>query len=338
MYCTLENYHSFSDKEHFHEMNSITAGYSHETDMYSIRVIQHAIDEPIKSFHQPISQPFYGEQELVIASMKQNGEYRFYSDCCKLHTLNYMKNEHIEEGIAINGVFYQFHKDSKPIGFYKQFELEIENEIPESYRRFYRAITLKDGVVEIHAEPIDQMWSRRADFDSLMVSAPLLIDRGQLAITDSVLENEKINETHLLLCDISKANEKGMHVHRGEKKIQSCSNNRPGGLFHIANANPRSAIVTDRSGNVHFVRVAGRQTGKLGMDVVQLGQAILKYIPEAWMALNLDGGAPSQLLHKTPEKIVMTQNQHSHTTNSTILVGNLLAYLKTGPEFRLRQK
>jgi len=353
MYTTLNDYISFKSlhegyvvhpwwassatpRENYRDTSIMHSAYEYKGPGYTIRTVLHSIPDPIKPFHQPVEHTVYGDQELIIASMHPHPSYRFYSDCCKLNAASYLRDPTIIDAVAINGVFFQFNVDSTPLGVYKQGDaFETMRDVPEAYRPYYRAITISSsGVLAIDPRPFDDVWTERDRHHTIMVSAPLLIDQGRLVVTDEMLHSTTHDDVHIMLCDNSKNGEKGMNLRRGSKTIKSCSNNTPGGLFHIANANPRSAIVTDRSGGVHFVRVAGRMPGRIGMDLVQLGEAILKHIPDAWMALNLDGGAPSQVVHKVADEVRTSANQYSHTGKaSTVLVGNLVAYMNVTPEF-----
>lgn len=310
--------------------------YSFSDPCYSIQTHRFTLDEPIKPFHQQVSESTYGDQEIVLVTIPKDptGQHKFHTDCCKLDAASYLKQDAIERGVSINGVFYQFQIDSVPLGGYKQGDKELVRDLQPAYRPFYRAITIsQDGQLTIHSQPFDDIWKEREKYHSVMACAPLLINQGEMSMTDDLVEKTVVGDVHVLQCDVSKPHERGMEVQRGEKRIKSCSQNLPGGLFHSSNANPRSALITDKNGTVYFMRAAGRMPGVLGMDLVQMSQTIKRFIPDAWMAINLDGGAPSQILQKHNGTVTSTTNQYSHKEQSTILIGNLISYLKVNDTF-----
>jgi hypothetical protein len=340
MYSTLHEYTSFQKKEKKEHYQDIIAPhyfpplYSYQSPAFSIQTHRFSLDDPIKPFHQETKSKTYGDQEIAIITITSQPGYRFYTDCCTIDASSYLKQDTILDAVAMNGVFYQFQIDSVPLGGYKQGEKETFRPLQPCYEPFYRAITISnEGTLEIHSNPFSNTWNDRHQYHSMMACAPLLIDQGEIVMTDELLSSYTHEGIHVLQCDISKPYERGMNVERNGKKIKSCSSNLPGGLFHISNTNPRSVLITDREGNVYFMRVVGRMNGVLGMDLVQVAQTIKRYIPNAWMAINLDGGAPSQLLHKTNGTVMSTTNQYSHTGKSTIWIGNLLSYMKVSDSF-----
>jgi hypothetical protein len=311
--------------------------YSFSSHAFSIKTHRFSLDEPIKPFHQKTREPVYGDQEMVVVTIPPDSNgYRFYTDCCKLDAWSYVKQHSILDAVAINGVFYQFHIDSVPLGGYKQGDREIVRDLQPVYAPFYHPITIcKEGRLRIHSETMEDIWKIRDQFHSVMACAPLLIDQGAIVFTDDMVESSVVNQVHILKCDINKSHERGMEITRGSKRIKSCSTNLPGGLFHSSNANPRSALVTSQSGTVYLVRVAGRMPGVMGMDLIQTAQSIKRIIPDAWMAINLDGGAPSQIVHKHQHGVMSTTNQYSSAdSRSTIMIGNLISYMKVTDSFR----
>ena len=353
MYATLEWYGSFitvSNKENFIDIPSSIPThvptkniakwfhdhYSHDAPSYTIKTIHQTNPDPIKPFHQRTDVTHYGKEEFVISKMTHSPSHRFYSDCCNIDVAAYLKNDSIKEAVVLNGVFFQFSIDASPLGYYKQGEHEVVRELQEAYRPFFRAITIcHQGKLDIDSRPIDQVWADRHTYHTIMCGAPLLIDKGVAVIDDHVLANTVHQDIHILECDNPLPGElNSMNLKRPTKTIKSCSNNLPGGIFHAANTNPRSAIATDKEGNVYFIRVMGRRNGILGMDLSRLTKVIQDHIPTVWMAINVDGGAPSQLLHKTDNKVLSTMNQYSDQANSTIKVGNVIAYMKTDSVFK----
>jgi hypothetical protein len=260
MYASLSYYGSFikETKENYSDdivpLQWFPPLYSYTCPSYSIHTHRYTLLEPIKSFHQRVEHTHYGDQELVLVSIPPgNKEYRFYSDCCKLDAVSYLNQDTVHDGVAINGVFYQFNADFAPLGGYKQGDIEVLRELQAAYSPFYRAITLShDGLLNIDTRPIDDVWATRHTFNSVMFCAPMLVDQGEIAITDDMISQTTHDGVHILQCEISKSNESGMNIVRGDKTIKSCSSNLPGGLFHAANANPRSALIIDKKGTRAF--------------------------------------------------------------------------------------
>jgi Phosphodiester glycosidase len=346
MYASLSNYASFITEKNTESYSDIILPprwfpplyhYTNE-NIYSIDTHRFSILNPIKPFHQKSKHTHYGEQEITLVTIPNGGrEYKFYSDCCQLDAVSYLKQDTIHDAVAINGVFYQFNTDYAPLGGYKLGNNEVIRELQPAYKPFYRAITIShDGLLNIDSRPLEKVWDERDTYHSVMACAPLLIDQGEICINDTMLEEETHDGVHILQCEISKPDERGSNIKRGNKMIKSCSNNIPGGLFHAANSNPRSVLIIDKKGTVYFMRSAGRMADILGMDLVQVAQSIKRFIPEAWMAINLDGGAPSQILHKKGGQVSSTTNQYTHTRGSaTIIIGNIISYMKVSDDFSL---
>jgi len=54
-----------------------------------------------------------------------------------------------------------------------------------------------------------------------------------------------------------------------------------------------------------------------------------------YMAINLDGGAPSQMLHKRDGVLHTSPHQYS-ATKQNVFVGNILSFMKTTAAFKLK--
>lgn len=349
MYASLCNYASFiiekeiEKKESYSDMILSPRWFPplyHYTDIksYSISTHRFFISDPIKPFHQKIQHTHYGDQEITLVTIPSgNKEYKFYSDCCRLDAISYLQQDTIHDAVAMNGVFYQFNTDYAPLGGYKLGDIEVIRDLQPAYKPFYRAITIShDGQINIDSRPLEKVWEERTDYHSVMACAPLLIDQGDICINDTMLSEETHDGVHILQCEISNPYERDINIKRGDKTIKSCSNNIPGGLFHAANSNPRSVLIIDKKGTVYFMRSAGRMADILGMDLVQVAHSIKRFIPDAWAAINLDGGAPSQILHKKKGQVSSTTNQYTHSGgSSTILIGNIISYMKVGQDFEL---
>ena len=74
------------------------------------------------------------------------------------------------------------------------------------------------------------------------------------------------------------------------------------------------------------VCVPGRIPGRvLGMDLARLAWVLKALIPDAWTAINLDGGASSQCVHKRADTSIVQVSPNAHAVK---LVGNFLGFYK----------
>jgi hypothetical protein len=162
-----------------------------------------------------------------------------------------------------------------------------------------------------------------------MVTGPIFIEHGkQMLVEDDLLKRH--DNIPIFQCDKPKDHEKKDLFLQRNELILSCD--RPAGeLQHVSNTNPRSALAISKDGTAHFICVAGRLKDYLGMDLVQLTQAIQKYIPDVQMAIGLDGGASSKLIHKYDNTIHMSQHK---VTRDRYSIGNIISYQKVTPSFR----
>jgi len=299
------------EKEHY-EMES----YSFSSSLYSIRTITNYRSDPISSLHQQIDATEYGTELMYIATIPHRHDYGFTTECCEVNLTEFCK-KHEGAIIGINGVFHRFRKDYVPLGHYKQGEIESYVPLQSAYAPFFRMIAIDyQGKLTIEPHDPNLVWQRRKEYHSMMECGPLLIDRGEPIVTNAVLEKE-VNGVRIFQCENADT-EKTYTFQKNGRTYLSCTYNRPGGLFHAANTNPRSAMVTDTDGVVYMIHVPGRKKGVLGMDLVRFAELIKEHIPNAWMAINLDGGKPSKLVHKDVE--VWESNDHS------IRVGNIIVY------------
>ena len=113
MYSYMEPYHSFEESEieleHFIEEVSPEM-YEVTTQAYHIRQVVRDNPAHLKPFHQPISkkEKKYGQEMITIVSFTPHPDFTFMSDCCRLDMKSYVEDESILEGVAINGVFFNY--------------------------------------------------------------------------------------------------------------------------------------------------------------------------------------------------------------------------------------
>jgi hypothetical protein len=319
--------------EHYHDIEINTVPYFVSCPSYTIREIRQEYNVPIKSFHQPTRKKRYGKEIIHIASLHPHPDFYFTSDCCQLNMTDHFSQDCITDAVGINGVFFDFKTDYYPIGPYKQHDMETYRPIPNGpienmsiYEPFFRAITIKDGTLSIDRRSLKEVWEDRSSFSHIMAAGPLLIDNGKNMITDQLLKT-MYNGIPIFQCDkpTEEESKKDMTlVKRNHRTLLSCDR-LPGELFHLANTNPRSAIAISTSGIVSFICVAGRLHGTLGMDANRLAQVILDHLPDTYMALNIDGGASSNMIHKKDSKLYQSPQR---VTLDRYKVGNIISFQK----------
>jgi hypothetical protein len=101
----------------------------------------------------------------------------------------------------------------------------------------------------------------------------------------------------------------------------------PGELFHAANRNPRSALVTTTDNQVYFVSTPGRKENDTGMTLPEFAYYLSK-IPNVKDAINLDGGASSRITLKTSDNSITYLP--SSIGGIPYHVGTILSFVKYG--------
>jgi exopolysaccharide biosynthesis protein len=103
----------------------------------------------------------------------------------------------------------------------------------------------------------------------------------------------------------------------------------PGELSHASNPNPRTVIATKGPfGNeLGFFYVEGRMKRGYGMDLVMIAKYLAKL---GWeKAINLDGGASSQMIWKRHGDNFVTQVNSAH--DFSYPVGSVISLTKMKP-------
>lgn len=345
MYSLMEHYEEFEKPIH----QTLPVTYVFDSIPYSMRGYTGRNLKRIAPYHQPCQQRVYGKETYMIVKIPRvttDSEYHFTSDCCYLDMKTYFENEQILDAVAINGVFFNFKEDFGPVGYYKQHDLiSTTHSIPPGfdpttslYEPYFRALTIKNGQLAIDPRSIHEVWQERDQFSHIMVTGPIVIDQGVIVMTEELVQ-KKHQGIPIFQCDKPTLAEKD-HVllTRNHQTILSCDGADPGGLFHLANTNPRSAIAMSMDGTIYFICVMGRCNNYMGMDAVRLTQCIKEKIPDVWMAVLVDGGASSKCIQKHNGHVYVTQHQ---TNTMRYHVGNIISYQKVLPTFvqhRLLQK
>lgn len=342
MYSSLLEYDMFYEKkliEHYSTTTEDAPLYSYSCPYYSIREEETLHDEPISSYHQTTKAKKYGKETLFISTFSHPSDgFQFTSDCCRIDMNDYINQEHIVEAVTINGVFFSLGRDYGAVGNYKQDDFETTRPLPKGptssstplYEPYYRAITIRDGNLSIDPRQVDEVWKDREQFSHIMMGGPLLIDNGVCVATEEMLL--KLHEdVPIFQCDRpSKKEGKKGFIERNGKKTLSCDRT-PGELFHAANTNPRSAIAISKTGVVSFICAAGRVPRRMGVDVKRLADLILIHLPDTHIAINIDGGGSSKMLHKQNGTIVSSPSPFS---NRKYVIGNIISFQKVTPEFK----
>jgi hypothetical protein len=268
-----------------------------------------------------------------IDQNNNNEGYEFNFDCCRVDIRNYLQDNSIEKGIAINGAFFNIYNDFSPIGPFSFSNrndglIRKDNDQPFVYMQDYGVIyKTESGKINIDE------YSNHGKYNDYITSGPLLVFDGEVKITDQNLANDKITvnldgkgvevfkwKSYDGSREKDKFHKDGiMNMHNDQVRLY------PGALYHGANLNPRSALVITQDDNVIFVMVEGRDQGGPGLDLAQLAQ-LCKDLG-AKHAINLDGGRSSQLMWKHNDKIYEAGSDDN--LMNAYPVGTIISFTKT---------
>jgi exopolysaccharide biosynthesis protein len=213
----------------------------------------------------------------------------------------------------MNASFFRISADYKPLGYYKTKDTIIDIPVPKLYKNAYGMICINEqGLLEIIPK-IDEKIAR--NYTQVLTTGPILVDKGKIIMTESMMITVDNNVYKYVCTDKS--------MLQARPIVPLCNDIKPGEFSHASNPNPRSAIALDKQNNVYFVYVEGRGARGDGMDLNQLAE-LCKNNFNAVTAINLDGGASSQLICKTPSKIVQFNPDH----NFSYPVGTVIAIIK----------
>jgi small ubiquitin-related modifier len=294
---------------------------------------------PLAFSHQlPIKQRVFGQKTMFLMRIDPKAAgFQFDLNCCHLDTLSYLDTDAIESGVCINAGFFNIHTDYSSIGDIKIRGSKLPfSKIPKEYTAYYHQVVVSTTIwINPIASDIKHNFVLPYFF-----SGPLLIRDGDIVFTEDTLDIKNDQGVHIFRCENSSRKKK--FINRGpdpQKEpenvlVKNCNTppSLPGELFHAANRNPRSALVTTKDDQVYFVTSAGRFDGNDGMTLPEFARYLSK-IPNVRSAINLDGGRSSRMSVKTSlsSDILYTP---SSSEASPYPVGSILSFVKKVPDAR----
>ena len=272
---------------------------------------------------------FYGKKQMYMVRLnpEEAPSYKFKLDCCHIDTRTYLEDSRIDSGVCINAGFFNINSDFAPIG---QSTIGVKhfnhNPIPFVYQPYYHQITIggkNTNTIYINPTPFTLLEGT----DDYFFSGPLLIREGHIHFDEDMLDT-KIDDVYIFQCEPFNFVPK---VKKGDSYVKNCNPpSQPGELFHAANKNSRSALVTTYDNQVYFVTTPGRMKDSEGMTLPEFARYISK-IPNINMAVNLDGGGSSRITLKIPasDTILYLPSQKQAQSYH---VGTILSFVKMRPD------
>lgn len=274
------------------------------------------------------SNQFISMAILTQPSQNTMNPFRFRSDCCRIDSKEYFQNNIFEEGIAINGSFFNISSDFKPVGLYKTGDYITDFPIPTEYQNRYASIVVHRDTNDLDIISIQNAREYMDDYNIIITTGPMLIVNGRNIFTEDLLSSNTVRP-NIFNC---------RNPGRGEIENQNilfdnifnCRTVLPGELKHAANPNPRSILATGTHiatglQVVLFINIEGRDQRGTGMDLSQVAQ-FLTSIEEINIrtAVNLDGGGSTLITWKHENEITIL----NPLKLNSYPVGNILSYVR----------
>ena len=226
------------------------------------------------------------EQHIHIAKINVNlgisEGYKFNFECCRIDLRTYMQNSDRNGCIAMNAGFFRIYEDYTPVGYYKSNNYTSSFPVPDRFKEYYCLLYINENGTLSYDKNIDNY----ARYNPVITVGPLLVEKGIPVITDDDLLNNPLFQS------------------------DSTTKIKPGELYHLANPNPRSALVSRKNGDVLFVHVEGRGDSGAGMDASQLAQLCVSL--DAVWAINMDGGRSSQITWRAPNSDIISVDKYTN--------------------------
>tara|TARA_Y100000389_G_scaffold204219_1_gene255651 strand:- start:3791 stop:5851 length:2061 start_codon:yes stop_codon:yes gene_type:complete len=234
-----------------------------------------------KQVHKDLSKQLVHITQIDTDTVLKNG-FRFSLDCCRMDIRNFMQDNHIDGGVAINGGL--FIKDMfLPVGGFQTGDFSSQIPIPPDYLRYY-------GIVAIDHDNrlvVDNMGST-TDYPTVLTTAPTLVENGVISNIDL------------------------------QDPLFTGANN-PGELRDGREIIARSAIGILANNQVVMVHVEGLTHDAAGMDLQQLSQLMVGL--GCVDAVGLGGGSNSGMVFKKVGQNIINlveSRTHAHLVSNII--------------------
>lgn len=316
--------------------------------------------ESCKKSNVSIQHTYITEAHINSVRASKAG-YKFQLGCCKIDPHDYMIHNKFY-GVAINGAFYDIKETYIPTGPFQMTNKDGEvfrvnttasdavNPLPAEYAPYYAIVALKDdgaGLEIVSSGDSRQVASKYRNFFS---SGPLLVRDGKAIFTeDRLMDTGQFggqNNVSIMQCIPGPRGTPVMEapdaVYREIKedcsevkaiapaKVVNCDAIRAGDFAHASNPNPRSMLVirdpegTVEGSDIVLVVFEGRDDRGDGVNIAEMTGYALNVL-HAKFAINLDGGASSNIAIRSPKGITGVVNQ---SKMSQYPVGAILGMVK----------
>jgi hypothetical protein len=267
---------------------------------------------------QQISYAYFDQNAVLAAG------YHFRFDCCRLDPRNYFQNNKFAAGVCINAGFFQILGNYTPTGFANIGGIHFDNRVPNLFRRFFGYVAISPDTKTL---VIGDNFDDAVLFpDNVITVGPILVFNEDIRMTDEMLINERDPDGNFLFKSRTYIAPEDPNAMTFADGVHNSSKILSGELYHAANPNPRSALVITTDGRVVMVKVEGRDSRGVGMDLSQLAQFCRVHL-RARHAINLDGGGSSQITWKLPNQDFINITGGAEASKS-YLVGSIISLVK----------
>ena len=240
-----------------------------------------------KQVHPDLTKQLVHVTQIDTNTVLENG-FRFSLDCCRMDIRNFMQDNHIDGGVAINGGLFT-RKEFLPVGRFQTGDFSSNIPIPQDYRPYF-------GIVAVDHDNrlVIGSMGNAAVYPTVLTTAPKLVENGVISNIDLRLPMFRGNE-------------------------QS-----PGELRDVTEIKARSAIGILPDNRVVMVYVEGGTDDAAGMDLQQLSQ--LMFGLGCVNAVGLGGGSNSSMVFKKVGQNIISLVGESRT--HAHLVSNIISCTK----------
>lgn len=276
-----------------------------------------------------------------VATVKIDNNKKLFSDCCGIDVCEYLMKPD-RYGVVVNGVFFNLSHDNYPLGIYENSgRRERRHNIPQIYENYYRGIVISKNNIyltpDIHNFPEYKSDSDKVD-SYFAVSGPILIDKeSNFLFEENLITDIEIDGINIFQSVYGPAYEKtapvGTEYIDSNGKIQQTTkiyynHNKgisAGELSHAGTFNPRTILAYNKNKNqVYFVVIEGRSEKSAGATIPMCTDIIRHIDKDVDFAINLDGGASSNIAFKIPgDETIYTVDWPSNTMSRPYLTGNI---------------
>jgi hypothetical protein len=178
-------------------IGGIQAGFAWQFQNYQLsRTNDFGLTNAKKWYNFTYNNPMYDDAVQVSCAVMWQPNvvgtpFRFSSECCRIDTKRFLQEPSIKEGITINGSFFNWKSDFKPIGYFKKNQIVLDNtEVSYNYLNdFYYiridengALSISNHNVKVSDQTNDPFFDETKN-TSVFLSGPKLVANGVTTFT-----------------------------------------------------------------------------------------------------------------------------------------------------------